>query len=621
MMAAILAAKPLATESTVPRAALPKARVTATAKPDPFLEADFVYSTGIDDTIAPFMLAAEDSPTWRKAMEGNDKQKWNDALFTELSGLDRYNVIKELLPWDAVEAECAIYDTSIVCKVKRHADGSVEKYKIRIVSRGDQWDDCELRTAAPTCLTSSFKTQCAASACRGMKYASLDVTAAFCQSDSEKCEPRYARAPKHLREYDDRGFEYIWVLGGHLYGEPPAARAWNDTWVNYTTGEVGENNDFSKGLGFYRSDHDPSLMVRKFDDGTQISVLLHVDDGFISYDCPDSVMQLYADAWNKRFDMKFKFGLPDYFLGLNLSSSSDHDITISNETYIRTIKEEFLPKPIEEYPAAHTPALPHVLMEQYETARRTAGQPVDPKLQKAYRSIVGKLQYAACTGRPDVLFAVGICGRALTFPSRELLDSATRIAVYLVRSATLGLHYSGHAPNATELVAWSDSDWSAQHSTSGGDQQLAGATVGSVSRKQICVTLSSTEAELIAMSVVSCDITYYRGLCDDLGLPQRASTSLKCDNKGAKDLAHDYTTSSRSRHIERRWFKVRELVHKAVVKVISVPTADNIADFFTKVLDRRTFERFRAQVMGLPAKRSVSFIGLLFGFRGSGSRG
>ena len=87
---------------------------------------------------------------------------------------------------------------------------------------------------------------------------------------------------------------------------------------------------------------------------------------------------------------------------------------------------------------------------------------------------------------------------------------------------------------------------------------LAGAAILCVSRRQHCITLSSTEAELMAMSAGSVDIVYMRTLLGDLGLPQQniaealMPTPLRCDNKGAKDLSHDRSTSSRSRHIDRR---------------------------------------------------------------------
>ena len=122
----------------------------------------------------------------------------------------------------------------------------------------------------------------------------------------------------------------------------------------------------------------------------------------------------------------------------------------------------------------------------------------------------------------------------------------------------------------------------------------------------------------MAMSAGSVDIVYMRTLLGDLGLPQQniaealVPTPLRCDNKGAKDLSHDRSTSSRSRHIDRRWFFVRELQHNSVVEVIAVPTADNISDLMTKVLNRRDFEKFTSIVMNLPtssiAQLVLSFI-------------
>ena len=54
----------------------------------------------------------------------------------------------------------------------------------------------------------------------------------------------------------------------------------------------------------------------------------------------------------------------------------------------------------------------------------------------------------------------------------------------------------------------------------------------------------------MALSVAACDIQYFRDLLHDLGVYQSMPTVLNADNKGANDLAHDYTKSSRSRHIQ-----------------------------------------------------------------------
>ena len=186
-----------------------------------------------------------------------------------------------------------------------------------------------------------------------------------------------------------------------------------------------------------------------------------------------------------------------------------------------------------------------------------------------------------------------------------------RVAVYLARSPKIATCFNGKAADAAILKCWSDSDWLPTRSTSGNVSMLANAAIGAVSRRQQCVSVSSTEAELMAMSVAACDIAYYKPLLHDAGVPQDEAIDLRADNKGANDLSHDYTTSTRSRHIERRWFKVREYLHKGLLKVIAVPTLDNISDFFTKALDRQPFEKFRTVIMGLPPPRSISFLGVM----------
>ena len=402
------------------------------------------------------------------------------------------------------------------------------------------------------------------------------------------------------------------MLGGHLYGEPDASRAWSDTFVAFCTADTGTgadgSTDYSNGLGMYRSDADPSLFVRKFANGTIIDMLLHVDDGFVTYDCSAAEIAPVIASLETRFDMTIHHGTPDYFLGLNLKVISPSEMEITCESYVRTIVEEYLPEPLDTYPTAHTPAIPNDLMAKFETARDLAGSAICPKLQTLFRSIVGKLQYAASTARADILFATGILGRALTFCTTDLLDAAIRIAVYLARTPTLGLRFNGADEADGVLTGWCDSDWCISRSTSGCVFMLARAAIGAVSRRQQCISLSSTEAELMALSVAGCDIQYYRDLLHDLGVYQSQPTVLNADNKGANDLAHDYTKSSRSRHIQRRWFKIREFVHKGIIRVKQVPTLDNVSDFFTKVLDRRTFEKFRSVVMGTPAE-TIALLG------------
>ena len=168
---------------------------------------------------------------------------------------------------------------------------------------------------------------------------------------------------------------------------------------------------------------------------------------------------------------------------------------------------------------------------------------------------------------------------------------------YMGHTAELGVTVDGSVPDSDVLVAESDSDWATGHSTTGFILFLCNIPVSYSSKRQACIALSSTEAEIIAASACACEIVYVRTLLDEMGLEQTQPTALGVDNTGAVELARDRKSCHRSRHVDRRFFKVRELEAAGVVKTHHIPTAANRADLLTKGLDLDAFMRHRASVL------------------------
>ena len=83
-----------------------------------------------------------------------------------------------------------------------------------------------------------------------------------------------------------------------------------------------------------------------------------------------------------------------------------------------------------------------------------------------------------------------------------------------------------------------------------------------------------------------------------------APTPLLCDNKGTVFTANNPVTNLRSRHLEVRWFKVRDYVRDGLLKVAHLRTEHNVADFFTKPLVGDHYKRFREFLMGKPVEQS-----------------
>ena len=141
-------------------------------------------------------------------------------------------------------------------------------------------------------------------------------------------------------------------------------------------------------------------------------------------------------------------------------------------------------------------------------------------------------------------------------------------------------------PVPTRFSVYSDSDWAVGHSTTGWCATYGNATVGYGSKRQQSVALSSTEAEIMAASLAACEVVFMRGLLREMGVEMDGPTLLRVDNLGAVALAKDRRSCHRSRHIQRRYLKVRELVALGEVKVEYVNTDANAADILTKALER-----------------------------------
>ena len=95
----------------------------------------------------------------------------------------------------------------------------------------------------------------------------------------------------------------------------------------------------------------------------------------------------------------------------------------------------------------------------------------------------------------------------------------------------------------------------------------------------------------MAASEVGAEIMYHRGILADQGYDVSEPTVLWVDNSGAVELSKRPDTSARSRHIERRYLKIREWVSAGHIVVKYVPTDDNRADMFTKPLMPEPFHK------------------------------
>jgi hypothetical protein len=123
------------------------------------------------------------------------------------------------------------------------------------------------------------------------------------------------------------------------------------------------------------------------------------------------------------------------------------------------------------------------------------------------------------------------------------------------------------------------------------------------SNKQKVNTRNSTETELIAVDDTLPIVQWTKKFMQDQGYD--LDTILKEDNKSSILLMKNGRLSSgkRMKHHDIRYFYVKELLDRGVVKIEHCSTEDMVADFFTKPLLGKRFKIMR----GLIVNQNISF--------------
>jgi hypothetical protein len=284
-------------------------------------------------------------------------------------------------------------------------------------------------------------------------------------------------------------------------------------------------------------------------------------------------------------------GEPEYFLGLHLKRDrAQQQIVLSQQRYAFDVLQRF---GMEDSKPQGTP-----VPVGADLGKST--EPENAARTKYYRRVLGSLMYLMVATRPDLAFAVGALSQFMANPSAAHETAIKRVLRYLKGTAACGLKL-GKCPEAC-LSAYSDSDHAADINTRKSVSGYAvlygnGAVIWS-SKKQNCVSISSTEAEYVAASEATMDLAWIRQLLADLQMPPGGPTKLYIDNESAVKLAVNPVYHSRTKHIDVRYHFIRDMVEKKQVEPARVDTKDNIADSLTKPVPKDKFEMC-AEGMGL----------------------
>jgi len=331
-------------------------------------------------------------------------------------------------------------------------------------------------------------------------------------------------------------------------------------------------SNFLLSHGYERGKTDKTLFVKKALNDI-ILVQVYVDD-IIFGSTDQNLCKQFVAAKQGEFEMSM-MGELNYFLGLQIKQLN-HGTFLSQTKYCKELLKKF---DMENCKEISTPMAINCYLDSDEK-----GTNVD---QTKYRGLIGSLLYLT-TSRPDIMFSVCLCARFHCSKENSEIPTGT---------TTVGLWYPSEV--SLDLVGYSDSDFAGckidRKSTSGTCHLLGSSLISWHSKKQACVALSTTEAEYVSAGSCCAQSLWIKQQLSDFGL-NLSKIPLLCDNTSAINLTKNPVQHSRTKHIEIRHHFIRDHVNNGDCEIQFVSTENQLADLFTKPLNKERFNFLRNEL-------------------------
>ncbi|KAK3894704.1 hypothetical protein Pcinc_001550 [Petrolisthes cinctipes] len=495
-----------------------------------------------------------------EALLSDDKEHWMDAMKQEMSSIQESDVYELVeLPKGSKALKCRW-----VFKKKILSNGSVERYKARLVAQGcsQKFGIDYDETFCPVARFESVRTVLALASQRGMKLHHMDVTTAFL--NGTLMEEVYMKQPDGFVEQGKETM--VCKLKKSIYGLKQSPRCWN-----YAL------DSSLRELGFVQTSGDPCIYVNLEE---FFIVAVYVDAIILACNCDDNVRKV-KDSLASQFKLKDLSEL-QYFLGVKVVQNTvKGQIWIGQPLYIENILKKF---GMEDSKPVETPVDPN-----QKVCKVTDECTIFDKEQ--YQSAVGSLLYLSVKTRPDIAYAVNSVTRYSTKPTSQHWKAVKRIMRYLKGTRDLGILYNYNG--STDFVGYSDADWAGdikdRKSTSGYCFHLGGGPVSWSSKKQSCVALSTAEAEYMALASAIQEAVWLRKLAVDIQIDCKSPLLLYEDNQSTIAMSKNPQFLGKTKHIDIKFHYVREKCNENVIQLVYCPINDMIADIFTKGLNKDKF--------------------------------
>ena len=248
-----------------------------------------------------------------------------------------------------------------------------------------------------------------------------------------------------------------------------------------------------------------------------------------------------------------------------------------------------------------------VISQKVATPARQTLFEVDPSSEslsveeaESFHTIVAKLLHVTPRARPDLSLVVAfLCTRVScsTIQDKGKLKRALEFV-----NDTIDDWFILGADHLTMMKTWVDASYAVHpdmKSHTGGCISFGRGSLMNKSTKQNLNSKSSTEAEIIGASDYLPNTIWMRMFLEAQGYTLEDNTYYQ-DNQSAMKMEINGRRSAgqKSRHIDIRFFFIKDRIQSEGLKIIYCPTECMLGDYYTMPLQGSLFKKLRAVIMG-----------------------
>ena len=501
-----------------------------------------------------------ESPTVAQALQGPDAENWKSAINQEFDTLWNTGTFETIHRYNIPAGQKTI-TAKIHLRLKHDPVRDLTQHKARVVVRGfSQVPGIDFNEVySPVASFKSILMLLTIGASKDFEMHQMDFNSAFLNAEIK--EEVYVEP---IGTFDKRiPQDHVYKLQKTLYGLKQSPREW---WLLL--------EDSLKELGWTPTLTDNCVFFRKSDAEVEY-LAVYVDDIIIISPTPKSTASAKSQLASL-FKSK-DLGELSYVLGVRINRDRKLKRVLLDQ-------KSLIDKYVHRFGISTLASTPGFWKSVSST---TESKPIS---KSEAQMKIGALLHLSTRTRPDITFEVNRLGRSIATPHPHTAEELERIFAYLRSTSTHKLILDGTKP-INVITTFTDADWggkktqnSASKSTSGSITFIGESPICWSSKRQTCISMSTMESELIALSSGCQDALWARNLLRELLPTEVIRINVFCDNLPTVLQSKNLLNKPVARHIDLRFHFVRDLIKKKLISLSHVRGKENPSDLLTKSL-------------------------------------